>query len=174
MRHIWKVLSDVYGTKFTCRPKTKLTILAAFFFHWSELFGRDKSFGQNRPVRRKEQLESLLTSCALVWFYLNIILTCLYTTLWNLKCSSPMCCHWDVRESNTKIYPTSTMASKSFTCKQTKRYVKITDAACTVPSDTMYVNILMYRKRAWQNSWAFSPTSFGPLRLLWLVRKNVG
>ena len=37
---------------------------------------------------------------------------CLYTTLWNLKCSSHTCCHWVVTGRNPRIYPTSTVASK--------------------------------------------------------------
>jgi len=38
---------------------------------------------------------------------------CLYTTLWKLKCSSDMCCHWVVTERNFRIYPTSTLAPNS-------------------------------------------------------------
>jgi len=32
--------------------------------------------------------------------------------LYNLKCSSRMCYHWVVRERNSRIYPTSSVASK--------------------------------------------------------------
>ena len=35
-----------------------------------------------------------------------------YTTLWNLKFSSRTCYHWVVREWNSRIYPTLTVASK--------------------------------------------------------------
>jgi len=35
---------------------------------------------------------------------------CLYTTLWNLKCSSRMCNHWVVTERNSRIYLKSTVA----------------------------------------------------------------
>jgi len=37
----------------------------------------------------------------------------LYTVVWNIKCSSHTCYHWVVRESNSKIYPISTVASNS-------------------------------------------------------------
>ena len=37
---------------------------------------------------------------------------CLYTTLWNLTCSSRRCYHCIVRDINSGIYPISTMASK--------------------------------------------------------------
>jgi len=36
----------------------------------------------------------------------------LNTTLWNLQCSSGTCYHWVVTEINSRIYRTSTVASK--------------------------------------------------------------
>ena len=36
----------------------------------------------------------------------------LYYTSWNLKCSLRMCCHWVVTETNSRIFPTSTVAYK--------------------------------------------------------------
>jgi len=37
---------------------------------------------------------------------------CLYTTLWNLKFSSRTCYHWVVKERNSRIHFTLTVASK--------------------------------------------------------------
>jgi len=34
------------------------------------------------------------------------------STLWNLKWSLDMCCHWVVTKRNSRIYPTSTVISR--------------------------------------------------------------